>query len=62
MTEAPLRVAMAKWMATSVSGMASAASAGARFVEARMTARNAAVATVSMISGTGVGDAGARAP
>ena len=49
LTDAPLSVAMAKWIATSVSGIASAASAGVRFVAARMTARNAAVATVSMI-------------
>ena len=41
--------AVAKWIATSVSGIASAASAGVRLVEARITAMNPAVATVSMI-------------
>ena len=44
-------------MATSVSGMASAASAGVRFEAARMTARKPAVATISMISGADVADA-----
>ena len=39
---------MAKWIATSVSGIASAARAGARLVEARITAMNPAVATISM--------------
>ena len=50
LTEAPLSVAIAKWIATSVSGIASAASAGVRFDAARITARKPAVATISMIS------------
>ena len=49
-TDAPLSVAIEKWMATSVSGMARAASDGTRFVDARMTARKTAVETVSMIN------------
>ena len=50
LTDAPLNVAIAKWIATSVSGIASAARAGARLVAARITARKPAVRTISMIS------------
>ena len=49
LTDAPLRVASAKWMATSVNGIASAASAGARLVDTRITSRKIAVKTVSRI-------------
>ena len=50
LTDEPVSVAIPKWIATRVIGMASAASAAARFVDARITAMKAAVATVSMIS------------
>ena len=47
LTDAPVSGADAKWIATRVSGMASGASRAARLVEARMTATNVAVRTVS---------------
>src|SRR3954463_13749317 len=50
LTDAPDREAAAKWIATSVNGMANGARPAARFVETRITRMKAAVKTISRMS------------